>query len=189
MSVDHEALLRAAGIQSLPPGVSALEVVQKICRDHLVRDRVFDLLVEQYAAEALTNRFHFREKEPLRVRTGAEIAKLKFRVEWSFIEPSLSQNGQALISAKAYVEGDTSPAETFWWSPRTLEEARQIRFRGEACPGDILWRIGEYLGNPDAALFAAQARDRALYDANEAQKKAGRLTGELAVAIAAQQAK
>ncbi len=183
MSVDHEAIFRAAGIQSLRSGASPLDVLQKILGYGLLRDRVFTRLVEKYAAEVLSESFHQIELERLRVYSGAETAKPKFLVQWFCISPDQNMSDPSpQIIAKAFLEGSQTADETRTWQPRTLEEARLIKFRGEAVPGDILFLYHTYIGGSDP-LAAADAMQNERNRAIDAQKEHDQKAEAIAAAL------
>jgi hypothetical protein len=178
----HVKILEAAGITQFP---YPLEVVPKILNDSLLQKRVLDHLVEMYAAEVLATGFHEAELKALRIRCRAESAKPKFRVSWSFISADFSQNAEPKIIAKSYIGENQAPDETFFWAPKTIEEARQIRFRGEAVPGDILYQYSAALNRPDP-LYVSTQRDHELGVLAQKQKEANTLKGDLAVAVYSQ---
>jgi hypothetical protein len=184
MADPHVKILEAAGITQQP---YPLEAVPKILNYSLLRNRVFDLLVEEYAADVLATRFHEAELKALRVHCRVESSKPSFRVTWSFISAELSQNNQAKIVAKSYIGENQAPDETFYFVPRTIEEARAIRFRGQAIPGDVLYQCGQFLNGPSTD-WSAEMRLQQRYDAEKEQKDQGVLKGDLAVAVMSQPA-
>ena len=177
----HVEILEAAGITQQP---YPLEVVPKILNYSLLRNRVFDLLVEQHAAEVLATRFHEAELKALRVHCRIESTKPTFRIQWALVPANDGLSGGQYIVAESFVGDNRTHDEIFRWQPRTIEEARQIRFRGEGVPGDILWLYSQYLAAPNAE-WAAEMRQQEKFKAEQAQKKQGVLTGDLAVAVAA----
>jgi hypothetical protein len=182
MSDPHVRILEAAGITQPP---LPLEVVPKILNYSLLRNRVFDLLVEQHAAEVLETCFHEAELKALRVHCRVESTKPKFRVGWSLVSPEMAQSGRPIIVANSYLGDSQTPDEKLFFQPKTIEEARQVRVRGQAVPGDLLYQYGQFLNVPSTDWSAEMWRQQ-LYDAEHTQKEQGVLKGELAVAVAVQ---
>jgi hypothetical protein len=177
---DYDAILAAAGA---PNGD-----VDKILKDSLLRNRVFDLLVEQHAAEALSTHFHEMELQALRIRIGAEVSKPKFRVTWGIMPSDRGLSEGQTIVAKSFIGDSQTHDEVFYFKPRTIEEARAIKYRGQPVPGDILYLYSQYLSAPNAA-WLAEERQQEIYKAEKAAKDQGVLKGDLAVAVAAQSGK
>jgi hypothetical protein len=173
--VDPQAILSALGVQTLPPGVAPQDVIAKVLGDHLVRERCFTRLVERECPDVLRECFHPIELAALRKKSGAEVVRPKFTIQWALDEDF--QTGVKRIVAKAFLEGKRDPDETMWFQPLTIDEARKIRFKGESVPGDLLYVYGLYLGGgPSAELISASdARARALQEAQKAQEKQNRL--------------
>ena len=176
---DHDAILRAAGITSLPPGANPNDIVEKILGYGLLQQRVIRRLLERDAIETLGT-FRPIELEALRRYAGAEAAKPKWTVRWDVVTPD-QDGGDIRIVAKSFLEGMVTPDETFVFQPRTIEEARRIRFRGEAVPGDVLYVWSQYKG---VSLRAEAAiREQQIAAADAAGKKQSNIAAGQTIAI------
>ncbi len=179
--MSDQAILDAAGISGDYPG----DVIPKILNYGLLRNRVLDYLVETFAAQVLTSRFHASELEHLRVSVGAEVRKPKFSVRWALVPSDLGLSAGTTIVAKSFIGDSKTHDEIFYFKPRTIEEARAIRYRGQACPGDVLYLFSQYLDRPNSE-WLTEVRQQERYKAEQAQKAQGTLKGDLAIAVAAQ---
>jgi hypothetical protein len=167
--IDQSALFRALGITNPPPGADPNAIVEKVLGYGLLQQRVIRRLLERDAIETLGT-FRQIELEALRRYAGAEAVKPKWTIHWAVLTPD-SGVSQLQIVAKSFPEGATNYDEIRYFGPRTIEDARQIRFRGEAVPGDVLYLYSQYLGST-AALWAAEAaRTQQKNEAEAAQKK------------------
>ena len=129
-----DPILNAAGIRDLPPGVSEYDVLQKVLADSLVGNRVFALLIQRHAAEALRG-FRGIELDALHKRVGAiDVTRIKPAITWGIIHPD-SDNRQMFITANA-------AGETVRWNGG-VEKLKTFRWRGEAVPEEIaeLYRL------------------------------------------------
>ena len=92
--------------------------------------------------------------------------------------PDLSRsNSKPLIVGSSYVGDSQTPDEKFFWQPRTIEEARQIRFRGESVPGDLLYQYSsQYLGGGMDPMALADRQQNEINKAQAAQEEQNRLT-------------
>ena len=99
-------------------------------------------------------------------------------VTWGIVAPDLSRsNSKPLIVGSSYVGDSQTPDEKFFWQPRTIEEARQIRFRGESVPGDLLYQYSsQYLGGGMDPMALADRQQNEINKAQAAQEKQNRLT-------------
>ncbi|HEV2521980.1 MAG TPA: hypothetical protein VGT24_06325 [Candidatus Acidoferrales bacterium] len=152
-------ILNAAGLTNLPPGADPTVIAEQILKDHLVGQRVFDLFIEQHAAEVVS-KFHPLEKEALRRRLGfagfAEPAP-KPHVSWSVGPHPI--NGKVMITMQC-------GSETCYWSG-SVDDLPRLKFRGETVPADIATVYKMSVSNGDDPELEAARRD---YAAKETAK-------------------
>jgi hypothetical protein len=158
----NDPILSAAGI-TLQPGNIQPDLIEKILADSLVGQRVMELLIRRYAAEAIAP-WHPLEKEALRRRMHVnDPVKTKPVVEWGLLSPDQTQAGRAIVKA-------TCGPETinFTGTPAAL---KTFRFHGAPCPGDIIWLYETYCAPAPDPIFIRDERERQKYALEQKMKQ------------------
>lgn len=121
----RNSILKALGVESLPPGQTEYDVVSKILRDPEVNRLAHDLMTRQFALTVI-ERMLPNAKAELRGRYGLDDTP-KVRVSWNVGQTSTS--GQWFIRAVGH-----SQEIIFTGKP---VGAYTFQFCGETCPRDI----------------------------------------------------
>jgi hypothetical protein len=122
----HE-LLKAIGIETLPPGETEASLVKKILTDNFFYNRVIQQLVEEWSV-GVAERLPQIQRDALRSKFAPKATKPV--VVWAVIPADQTGTGKARITA-------TGGGETIYWTG-TVAELRRFRFRGESVPAAII---------------------------------------------------
>lgn len=149
----NNAMLKALGIESLPPGISEYELTARIMRNPEVSRLAHELVTRHYSLVAVQNM-----SEPQKAKLAQEIGATKPRptpIRWSV--------GQGEMTGQWFVRAVGHSEETFFNG--TPERARAFKFMGETCPPDVVAEYAQVYvwvggGEDDVVLGKANQQPR-----------------------------
>jgi hypothetical protein len=144
----NNAMLKALGIEILPPGISEYELTARIMRNPEVSRLAHELVTRHYALVAVQNM-----SEPQKAKLAQEIGATKppaEKVQWGI--------GQMPTTGQWFIKAATHNQESYFSGKP--ENAYKFTLGGETCPPDLVaqyrqvyvWVSG---GNDDVVLGKA----------------------------------
>jgi hypothetical protein len=120
-------ILKALGIETIPPGTTEFELTCKVLRDPWIAKRSHDLMVETFSELAILKMTPAEKAAFLKKLVPAPVASVRWEV------------GQGAITEQWFIKASGHSQETFFTG--TPEKARAFTFCGETCPAVV---VAEY---------------------------------------------
>jgi len=176
--------LGLGNIESLP---EYNRLTEQILTDHLLYNRVMQHLVANYGPDIISE-MHPLERNAFKKRLKyVPSGAAGIRIVWAFVSDSATPTQRApLIRARRYF--GNAPADNFeeqmFWRPQNVNELAAVKepWTGSVPTPEVLDLYKRWLGAPDA-LDSLFLREQKLDQANAANEKQGKLTGDLAAAV------